>query len=60
MIKDLLNSIDKRNIPLQKGGVKNVETLLNIERKGYKTAQKVYAKAKMRVYLPKNYKGTHM
>lgn len=60
MIKDVQNSIDKRNIPLQKVGVKNVETLLNIERKGSKTSQKVYAKAKMSVYLPSNYKGTHM
>ena len=60
MIKDVQKTIDERNIPLQKVGVKDVETLLNIERKGQKTSQKVYAKAKMSVYLPSNYKGTHM
>ena len=60
MIKDVQKTIDERNIPLQKVGVKDVETLLNIERKGQKASQKVYAKAKMSVYLPSNYKGTHM
>ena len=60
MIKDVQNTLDKRNIALQKVGVKNVETLLNIERKGAKAPQRVYAKAKMSVYLPSNYKGTHM
>lgn len=60
MIKDVQNTLDKRNIALQKVGVKNVETLLNIERKGLKAPQRVYAKAKMSVYLPSNYKGTHM
>ena len=60
MIKDVQNTPDKRNIALQKVGVKNVETLLNIERKGSKAPQRVYAKAKMSVYLPSNYKGTHM
>ena len=60
MIKDVQKTEDSRNIALQKVGVKDVETLLNIERKGQKTSQKVYAKAKMSVYLPSNYKGTHM
>lgn len=60
MIKDVQNTTDERNIPLQKVGVKDVETLLNIERKGNKASQKVYARAKMSVYLPSNYKGTHM
>ena len=60
MIKDVQNTLDKRNIALQKVGGKNVETLLNIERKGSKAPQRVYAKAKMSVYLPSNYKGTHM
>ncbi|HIQ88345.1 TPA: GTP cyclohydrolase I FolE2 [Candidatus Galligastranaerophilus faecipullorum] len=59
-MKDVQNTPDKRNIALQKVGVKNVETLLNIERKGSKAPQRVYAKAKMSVYLPSNYKGTHM
>ncbi len=60
MIKDIQKTFDARNIALQKVGVKDVETLLNIERKGQKSPQKVYAKAKMSVYLPSNYKGTHM
>ncbi len=60
MIKDVQKTTDERNIALQKVGVKDVETLLNIERKGQKASQKVYAKAKMSVYLPSNYKGTHM
>lgn len=60
MIKDVQNTKDERNIALQKVGVKDVETLLNIERKGNKDSQKVYARAKMSVYLPSNYKGTHM
>ena len=60
MIKDVQNTLDERNVALQKVGVKGVETLLNIERKNNKTSQKVYAKAKMSVYLPSNYKGTHM
>ena len=46
MIKDVQKTIDKRNIALQRVGVKDVETLLNIERKGQKTSQKVYAKVK--------------
>ena len=60
MIKDVQKTFDDRNIAIQKVGVKDVETLLNIERKGQKTSQKVYAKAKMSVFLPSNYKGTHM
>ena len=45
MIKDVQKTFDDRNIAIQKVGVKDVETLLNIERKGQKTSQKVYAKA---------------
>ncbi len=60
MIKDVQKTADKRNIALQKVGVKGVETLLNIQRKNSDKTQKVYAKAKMSVYLPSNYKGTHM
>ena len=60
MIKDVQNTLDERNVALQKVGVKGVETLLNIERQNNTTSQKVYAKAKMSVYLPSKYKGTHM
>ncbi len=60
MIKDVQNSEDKRNIALQNVGVKGVETLLHIQRKNKPTPQKVYTKARMSVYLPSNYKGTHM
>lgn len=60
MIKDVQNTKDDRNIPLQKVGVKGVEIPLSIEKKGSSEAQLVYAKAKMSVYLPSDYKGTHM
>ncbi|MCD8024512.1 MAG: GTP cyclohydrolase FolE2, partial [Candidatus Gastranaerophilales bacterium] len=58
-MNDVQNRIDLRNIDIQKVGVKDVEIPLIIERKG-KSAQTVYAKAKMSVSLPKEYKGTHM
>ena len=38
MIKDVQKTFDDRNIAIQKVGVKDVETLLNIERKGQKTS----------------------
>ena len=60
MIKDVQNLKDERNIPLQKVGVKGVEIPLCIEKKNSNKTQQVYAKAKMSVYLPSNYKGTHM
>lgn len=63
MIKDVQNQKDLRNIPIQKVGVKDVEIPLRIERKmpdNTSTLETVYAKAKMSVSLPCEYKGTHM
>jgi len=63
MIKDVQNQKDSRNIPIQKVGVKDVEIPLRIERKmpdNTSTLETVYAKAKMSVSLPCEYKGTHM
>ncbi len=62
-MKDVQNQQDKRNIPIQKVGVKDVEIPLKLERKV--TSKKpdftvVYAKVKMSVGLPSHYKGTHM
>lgn len=61
MIKltDVQKQEDLRNINLQKVGVKDVEIPLIIQRKNAEN-QTVYAKAKMSVALPKEYKGTHM
>ena len=63
MIKDVQNEKDSRNVPIQKVGVKDVEIPLKIERKmndNSTTLETVYAKAKMSVSLPCEYKGTHM
>ncbi len=63
MIKDVQNQKDLRNIPIQKVGVKDVEIPLKIERKTKNSKPEfevVYAKAKMSVSLPSEYKGTHM
>jgi len=65
MIKDIQNQKDLRNIPIQKVGVKDVEIPLKIERKPLEGAntpelEVVYAKAKMSVSLPSQFKGTHM
>ena len=64
MIKDVQNQKDLRNIPIQKVGVKDVEIPLKIERKPQDNENNleevVYAKAKMSVSLPSDYKGTHM
>ena len=63
MIKDVQNEKDLRNIPIQKVGVKDVEIPLRIERKTQNNKpelETVYAKAKMSVSLPCEYKGTHM
>lgn len=62
-MKDVQNQRDSRNIPIQKVGVKNVEIPLKIERKtkdNTSALEVVYAKAKMSVSLPSEYKGTHM
>ncbi len=58
-MNDVQNQKDTRNIDIQKVGVKDVEFPLSIERKNNKNLT-VYAKAKMSVSLPKEYKGTHM
>ena len=60
---DVQNQYDKRNIPIQKVGVKDVEIPLKLQRKTSSNASDsvvVYAKVKMSVGLPSNYKGTHM
>ena len=56
---DIQNQIDSRNIDIQKVGIKDVEVPLRIQRKN-DTDQIVYAKVKMSVSLPKEYRGTHM
>ncbi len=62
-MNDVQNQIDKRNIDIQKVGVKDVEVPLVIQRKlksGAVDTQRVYAKAKMSVSLNRQFKGTHM
>lgn len=58
-LKDIQNLKDDRGIDIQKVGVKNVEIPLNISRKDDKS-QIVSAKATISVFLPKDFKGTHM
>ena len=60
---DVQNLKDIRNIPIQKVGVKDVEIPLKIQRKsvlGGTDFTVVYAKVKMSVGLPSQYRGTHM
>ena len=60
---DVQNQKDKRNIAIQKVGVKDVEIPLKIQRKPISNnpdTTVVYAKVKMSVGLPSCYKGTHM
>ena len=62
-MNDVQNQKDKRNIDIQKVGVKDVEIPLVIQRKlknGKIDTQRVYAKAKMSVSLMRQFKGTHM
>ncbi len=62
-MNDVQNQSDKRNIDIQKVGVKDVEIPLIIQRKlnnGAVDTQRVYAKAKMSVSLNRQFKGTHM
>ena len=62
-MNDVQNQTDKRNIDIQKVGVKDVEIPLVIQRKlknGKTDTQRVYARAKMSVSLMRQYKGTHM
>ncbi len=58
-MKDVQNSQDNRNVDIQKVGIKHVELPLVVQRKN-KTDKVVYAKARVCVSLPKDYKGTHM
>ena len=60
---DVQSQKDKRNISIQKVGVKDVEIPLKIQRKpeaNKPDSTVVYAKVKMSVGLPSEYKGTHM
>ena len=57
--EDIQNKKDSRGIDIQKVGIKNIEVPLIIERKD-EANQVVYAKARLNVSLPQNYKGTHM
>ena len=59
MLEDIQNKKDIRGIDIQKVGVKDLEVPLIIQRKFYDN-QVVYAKARLNVSLPQNYKGTHM
>jgi len=58
-LKDIQNLKDTRGVDIQKVGVKDVEMPLTIQRKDAED-QVVRAKARMSVFLPKHYKGTHM
>ena len=58
-LKDVQSSYDSRGVDIQKVGVKDVEIPLVVQRKDSDN-QSVYAKARVSVNLPKNYKGTHM
>ena len=59
---DVQKQKDKRNIPIQKVGVKDVEIPLKIQKKSTSGSDHavVYAKVKMSVGLPSYFKGTHM
>ena len=58
-MKDIQNLKDNRGVDIQKVGIKNIEFPLIIQHKD-KEDQEVYAKVKMSVSLPSQYKGTHM
>ena len=58
-MKDVQNSLDTRNVDIQKVGINNLELPLIIQRKN-NTYQVVSATARVTVSLPRNYKGTHM
>ena len=58
-MKDVQNTEDKRNVDIQKVGIKHVELPMIIQRKN-NSDQVVYSKARASVSLPKKYKGTHM
>lgn len=58
-MKDIQNLEDKRNVDIQKVGVKNLNLPLTVQRKN-SSNQIVSATAQVCVSLPKHYKGTHM
>lgn len=58
-MKDVQNSEDKREVDIQKVGIKNIELPLNIQRKNNSNLT-VWTQARVCVSLPKKYKGTHM
>lgn len=58
-MNDVQNQADTRNIDIQKVGVKDVQIPLVVQRKNAPDLT-VFAKAKMSVSLPKEYRGTHM
>ena len=58
-MKDIQNTIDTRNVDIQKVGINNLELPLIIQRKN-NTDQVVSGVARVTVSLPRNYKGTHM
>ncbi len=58
-MKDIQNLKDTRNVDIQKVGIKHLELPLIIQRKN-KSNQIVYARARVNVSLPRDYKGTHM
>lgn len=58
-MKDIQNSVDSRNVDIQKVGIKSLDLPLIIQRKN-NSNQVVAAVARVCVSLPKNYKGTHM
>lgn len=58
-MKDIQNLKDTRNVAIQKVGIKHLELPLIIQRKN-NSNQVVYARARVNVSLPKDYKGTHM
>jgi len=58
-IKDIQNSYDERNIPIEKVGVKNINYPIVVLDKVHKT-QHTVASINMYVNLPKEFKGTHM
>lgn len=57
---DVQNQKDKRNIPIQRVGVKEVEIPLKIEKKDDKEGLIVYSRATVSVSLPSCFRGTHM
>ena len=58
-IKDIQNSYDERNIPIEKVGVKNINYPIVVLDKIHKT-QHTVASINMYVNLPREFKGTHM